>query len=321
MSTLKMILEQNVALVLLCMCTTCEGATSLQPLGGDVKAWIPHDSPDDISSFILTGTDVKSSPAGMAAPQSQSSTMTDDAPVESTEELAAWESAFAKGVMESKALVDGEDCKVGSWTVDSESGGSIPRRMLQAEELLQAGMEEAPADSWKAKAAEKALRIYYHAKWLAERNYARAAEHRYRAAAELARKCRRSVLASHSLARLGYFMVQWNRHDEAAEVLKESIDVNLKSNPLAPFLHGVLERKAAGGDVERLKAAEEYILNSDEQPSDELEFERQHLISQISYWRQAETSSKHCFASADSAYILICLCGHAVLSFRRFFGF
>lgn len=320
---MKMSFEQKIVAILSsCIWFTCEGTSFLHMGSGSINTCATHDLPDDVSSFMLTANDVKSSPAAIVSPigSSASSKVTDDPAFDSSTEHDAWEAAFAKGVLESKALVDGDDKHVGTWTTDVKSGGTAPLRMLQAEDALQVGLEEAPIDRWKEKAAEQALRIYYHAKWLAERNYVRAAEHRYRAAADLARECRRSVLASHSLARLGYFYVQWNRHDDAASVLKESIQVNLKSNPLAPFLHGVLERKAAGSDMDRLKSAEEYILNSEEQPSDELEIERQNLIGEISFWRQAETSSKHCFASADSAYMLICLCGHAVLSLKRFFA-
>lgn len=311
-----------VAVTISCLSIALDAAGSPEIVGHGLKAWVPHAPPSDVSSLVLTSSDVKSSPAIIAAQgSSDPMAMSDGSLVEpSITTPAGWETTFVQGIMESKPFVDGDD-KVGSWTSDAESGGTVPARMLKAEEFLRIGMEEAPADRWKEKAAENALRIYYHAKWLAERNYARAAEHRYRKAADLARKCRRSVLASHSLSRLGYFLVQWNRDDEAAEVLKESLNLNLKSNPVAPFLHGVLERKNAGSDVERLRAAEEYILQAPEQPSEELEFERQHLIDEISFWRQAETSSKHCFASADSAYMVICFLGHAVLSLRRFFGY
>jgi hypothetical protein len=227
-------------------------------------------------------------------------------------EQAAWEAKFSKGMLESKALVDAEAKGVGSWTTDvGKSGGTVPMKMLVAEDLLQAA-EEAPTAVWRQKAAERALQIYYHAKWLAEKNYACAAEYRYREAAALARKCRRSILASHSLARLGYYLVQWKRDEEAAVVLKESMGASLKSNALAPFLHGTLERKMAGGDIERLKLAEEHILNAEEQPSDELEYKRTHLISEIEFWREAESSYQNCFASADSAHVLICLLTHAM---------
>ena len=106
----------------------------------------------------------------------------------------------------------------------------------------------------------EALRLYYHAKWLAERNHATAAEWRYREASRLALQTRRKVLAAHALGRFGcadgigldgkilemetqrknggwnpsepctstpstsgwrYFLIHWNRRQEAKEVLRE----------------------------------------------------------------------------------------------------
>lgn len=226
-----------------------------------------------------------------------------------------WEAQFALGLHESKLMVAAEELSVGAWATDRNelgegSGAGVPAQMLKAEALMLAA-ETAPATSCKEKTAERALRLYYHARWLAERNYARAAEWRYAESARLARRSRRSVLASHSLARLGYFLMQWNRPEEAREVLAESMQLNIKSNPLAPYLYGVLERQAAGADIPRLLAAEEHIIQSGEQPSEDLELERNDLVAEINYWRDAELSSKHCLANSDVAHVLICLCGHA----------
>lgn len=228
---------------------------------------------------------------------------------------ASWEADFAAAVAESKKMIETEEWDVGSWAPGPGDSGVVPALMLHAETLLESS-EAAPANLWKEKTAERALRMYYHAKWLAEKNYVRAAEYRYREAARLARSCRRSVLASHALARLGYFLMHWKRSDEAAGVLQESIKLNAKTNPLALYLHGILERKAAG-NVGRLRDAEESILKAGEQPSEELELERSRLVHDISYWREAENSSRHCFASSDAAFVLICLCGHTVSFFQQ----
>ena len=77
------------------------------------------------------------------------------------------------------------------------------------------------------------------------------------------------MLAAHALGRFGYFLVHWNRRREAKEVLTESMRISSKSNPLAPYLLGVLERQDAGKDLERLEKAEEMILNGGEQPSED----------------------------------------------------
>lgn len=277
-------------------------------------------SPDEFSdeaSLIFTGTEVHRSASSRTGPPEETKEETrssvpevEEVPPQVTDE-SSWEHIFGAGVYESKKAVEVDNVDASSWVTDSSSASAVPARMLKAEVYLQAAEKSSP-EQWKAKTAERALRIYYHAKWLAERNYARAAEHRYREAAHLARTCRRSVLASHSLARLGYFLVQWKRQAEAVNVLEESMKLNKKSNPLAPYLHGVLERKVAGGDVDRLRGAEQLIIDAGEQPSEELEAERTRLMDEISYWREAEGSAKHCGATNDVAYVLICFFGHVV---------
>jgi hypothetical protein len=273
----------------------------------------------DVASFFFAAADLqKASSSGMPAGAQAGTTSPGElaaGPIEMSGQLtgteeSGWEASFTRGLHESKALVEAEDSDVGSWISDPESGGAaVPTRMVHAEALLKIA-EDAPSDRWKEKTAERALRVYYHAKWLAERNYANAAEHRYRESSRLARSCRRSVLASHSLARLGYFLIHWRREGEAAKVLQESMALNMKSNPLAPYLHGVLERKVVANDVDRLRLAEQAIINAGEQPSEELEVQRSRLIEEIGYWREAQGSSRHCLATSDVAYVLICYLGH-----------
>jgi len=313
---------------------SCEASSAIAAVAslGAFASWSAHEplrataswkpsqvlvkSPDDFSdeaSLIFTGTEVHRSASRGAVVEEETKTSVpevEEVPPQVTEE-SSWENIFGAGVYESKKAVEVDNVDASSWVTDSSSASAVPARMLKAEVYLQAA-EKASPEQWKAKTAERALRIYYHAKWLAERNYARAAEHRYREAAHLARTCRRSVLASHSLARLGYFLVQWKRQAEAVNVLEESMKLNKKSNPLAPYLHGVLERKVAGGDVDRLRGAEQLIIDAGEQPSEELEAERHRLMDEISYWREAEGDMKHCGASNDVAYVLICFFGHVV---------
>lgn len=222
---------------------------------------------------------------------------------------STWEVRFEWGMYWSN-LLEATDSSPGSWVLDSEgSGAGVPRQMLQAEDLLNAS-ESAPEAQRREKMATRALRIYHHAKWLAERNMARAAEWRYREAHRLARLSRRSVLAAHALSRLGYFLMHWRRHDEAREVLRESERLSKKSNPLAPYLLGILERQAAGADHARLLAAEERILTSTEQPAEELEAQREKLSQEINYWRVAELSPRHCLKTFDAAHVAICLSVH-----------
>lgn len=244
--------------------------------------------------------DSSPSPAPEVAPQEPEVPATD-----------GWEAQFAWGTYYSKVTCLASERSVGSWTSDAGgSGAGVPRQMLRAEELLAQATEAAPEDKQRAKLAERSLRLYYHAKWLAERNHATAAEFRYRQASQLARRSRRNVLAAHALGRLGYFLMHWHRNEEAHAVLLESRRISAKSNPLAPYLLGLLERQAAGSDVERLFAAEELIMTAGEQPSSELEVERKRLTENIQYWRQAESSVMNCFPTSDAAHMVICLLSH-----------
>lgn len=268
----------------------------------------------DMTSFVGTGIELHK-----AAPAMQRKEI--PSPDVLPEDSEDWEAQFSQGMQHSESILGCDEGSVGSWVADSDSSGSTaPRSMLLAEELLLAAVDGAPESKKKDKQAERALRIYYHAKWLAERGYAKAAEWRYHEAANIARQCRRSVMASHALSRLGYFLVQWRRFEEAHTVLKESMKLNTKKNPLGPYMFGVLERQIAGADVERLRAAEELILNSAEQPSHELEQERATLIADIHYWRKAELDPTHCFETSSVARVVICLAAHFGKSLQQAFA-
>merc|ERR1719359_2314585 len=93
-------------------------------------------------------------------------------------EEAGWEAQFAWGSYHSQEFLDSEEPGITGWVADEGSGAGVPYAMQRAESLLRAA-EEAPEEQAKAKIAEQALRLYYHARWLAERNHAMAAEFRY----------------------------------------------------------------------------------------------------------------------------------------------
>lgn len=196
---------------------------------------------------------------------------------------------------------------------DPLGSGAVPLEMAQAEELLNAA-EAAPEAIWKEKTAVRSLRMYHHARWLAERGHTASAEVRFREATSLAKRSRRSVLASHALGRLGYFLIQWCRHDEAKVVLAEAESLNTKSNPLAKYLHGVILRKEAvkknPSNTEALRLAEEKILTAQTQPSEELEAERALLVQDILFWRNAAEDPWQCVQARDVAHAVICVCGH-----------
>jgi len=262
-----------------------------------------EDEADDLMSFVGTGVELHK--AASISMTKQNLHSPDSVP---TEPDHIWESQFSQGVRESETMLASDETSIESWVRDAgRSASVVPQKMLLAEELFLEAFNTMPEVKRKEKQAEQALQIYNHAKWLAEHNYAKAAEWRYRESARIAKQCRRSTLASHALARLGYFLIQWCRYDEAHIVLQESMKLNTKKNPLGPYLFGVLDRQLAGSDVTRLQAAEELILNSAEQPSEDLEEQRQQHIADIRYWRNAEFEPTRCFETSSVTHLVICL--------------
>lgn len=234
-------------------------------------------------------------------------------PWQDREEQAACWARFAEGEAQSKVAVG---APVGSaplmvkWATDS-TGAGVPAKMLRAEELMQHALECAPGHG--AMGAARALRVFKHAKWLAERDHARAAEVRFREASRGAEEHRRSVLAQHALARLGYFLAQWGRPAEALGAFLEAQrfgDLDPERDPVAPFVLGVVGRLAAGADASMLRDAEERILSAGQQPTEELEIQRQKLQSEIRFWRAAELSPMRCLDAEEVVYAMICLGSH-----------
>jgi len=263
-----------------------------------------EDDDDDLTSFVGTGVELHKAAGISVAKQSVNSP---DLALGEPERDDDWEFRFSQGVRESETMLACDETSVGSWVRDvGRSASVVPQKMLLAEELFLEAFDTMPEGKRKEKQAEQALQIYNHAKWLAERNYATAAEWRYRESARIAKQCRRSTLASHALARLGYFFTQWRRYDEAHSVLEESMKLNTKKNPLGPYLFGVLDRQRAGSDVARLRAAEELIFNSAEQPSEDLENQRRQHIADIMYWRNAELDPARCFETSIMTHMVIC---------------
>jgi hypothetical protein len=187
-------------------------------------------------------------------------------------------------------------------------------------------MSESLASAPDGIATEQALifatRLYYHAKWLAERQHATVAEERYRRSKDLALQVNNADLAVHALSRLGYFLRIWGRPDEARQVLKEAVALESKPNNVASFLLGALERKEAtcSGDVASLLEADERILASQKVPSKELEDERLRLISEIRYWQDADASPMKCLESDNVVHSMICGAVHIAKLVEHFFA-
>lgn len=295
------------------------GSSGAAPLltSAPAPAAVPPERPSARSRAAAPAAVANTSPKAAISVAGDTSSVGEE--IDSPEALNSWENVFARGLRLSKQAVDASETEAGSWSFDREgSMAAVPRQMLQAEQLLRQGAAEAvPEKKRTEKRAEEALRLYNHGKWLAERNLAKAAEWRYREASRIAKEAKRSILAAHSLSRLGYFLMHWRRFDEAREVLLASEKLNTKANPLGPFLFGLLERQRAGADVQRLLAAEQRILQSKKQPSEELEVQRVALVSDINYWRSAEVSAWSCLDTGNAAHILICLCSHAAVALQQ----
>lgn len=181
-------------------------------------------------------------------------------------------SLFTEGEELSKLAVAAQGGEVGFWATGAEG---VPEQMLRAEELMGRAMHAARGVfRQETLGSSRAFRLFHHAKWLAERGHTKAAERRFREASHSAGVHRRSVLAQHSLARLGYYLTQWGRRDDALEALRDSrkfSHFDTERDPVAPFLFGALEREVVGDDIDKLREAEELILAATEQPTDELE--------------------------------------------------
>jgi len=292
------------AFVIIAQCVEASFRTTplrvVRDLNDDNLEDLHNEEADDLMSFVGTGIELhKAASISMTRQNLDSPDSVLDEP--------DWESQFSQGVQESETMLACDETSVGNWVRDvGRSASVVPEKMLLAEDCFLEAFNTMPESKRKEKQAEQALQIYNHAKWLAERNYAKAAEWRYRESARIAKLCRRGTLASHAFARLGYYLMQWCRNDEAHAVLQESIKLNTKKNPLGPYLFGVLDRQMAGSDVARLQAAEELILKSAEQPSEHLENQRQQHIADIRYWRNAELEPARCFETSSVTHVVIC---------------
>lgn len=271
------------------------------------------DEDGDVFSFFGVFTDLHRKAPAAGTPGALSTAPDDHLakvrPV-APESEAGWENRFQWGLYYSAEALEATDsCP---WTRDRHgSEGGVPAHMLRAEALLLAA-GEAPADRREEKTAQRALRVYYHAKWLAERNHAHAAVYRFKQAAWLAKDSRRRLLAAHTLSRLGYFLLHWNRRDDARQYLVQSVQLTTRSNPLAPFLLGLIDREVAGADVKKLLEAEARIVNAGEQPSEDLQLKHATTLQDIYFWRAAEESPVHCIQAPSVPHFLTCVLTHAV---------
>jgi hypothetical protein len=246
-----------------------------------------------------------------------------DMPAAVEDVAAGWEVHFKEGLSQSRAAATAEGASgLGRWVVERSQSGAVPADMLESERLMAESLARAPDSIAKDQMSVFATRLYYHAKWLAERQHAAVAEERYRRSKDLALQVSNEDLASHALSRLGYFLRIWGRPDEARQVLKEAVALQAKPNNVASFLLGALERKEAtcSGDAASLLEADERILASQKVPSKDLEDERLRLISEIRYWQDAESSPMKCLESDNMVHSMICGAVHIAKLVEHFFA-
>jgi len=249
-----------------------------------------------------------------------------DAAVPAMTMKASWKKSFEDGVRQSR-LASSKESAHGlghRWVTLAARAGAVPAEMLNAEQLMAESIAQAPEGSVREQQTLIfATRLYYHAKWLAERQQATAAEERYLRSKDLALELQNEDLAAHSLSRLGYFLTIWGRADEARKVLNEAVEVaQSKPNNVASYLLGKLERKVftSIGDVDRLFEADSRILSSQKVPSKDLEDERIQLITEIRYWQDAEVSLTKCFESDNLVHIMICGAAHVARAVHNAFA-
>jgi len=238
---------------------------------------------------------------------------------------APWELEFASGLRQSEQVCLSNEAESGRWTADDSTGAGVPWRMYVSEKSLRESIQSAPEGGDRVqKVVVHATRLYQHAKWLAERQHATAAEQRYHESKQAALSVGHTALAMHSLSRLGYFLKLWGRTAQAKEVLQEAMVIaanvpNSEASTVASYLLGSLERGDAisEGDVEALSKADARILATGSLPTKELNEERRRVVGDINFWTQAENSVGHCLDTDNVVNVVICLCVHLVRSAQQ----
>lgn len=200
-----------------------------------------------------------------------------------------------------------------SWALDAH-GIYVPKHIALAEELLLKGEQSSVGPSVHEMAAQRAMRLYQHARHLALHNHDAAAEWRYRASSEMLAARGRAQLASHSLARLSYFLMIRGRKAEALAEARASLVYAV--DPLAQFLEATLMRSMGllqtFDDVEA--AAAQLESTGGQLPIRLLEEQRAVALDDLRKWRDAsEGGFGSCFGLGDAAHIMLCLTCKAVI--------
>lgn len=194
-------------------------------------------------------------------------------------------------------------------------GFYVPKQIAAAEELMLKGESHRSGSSSQDKAAQRAVRLYQHARFLASHNYDAAAEWRYRATAEISAARQRPNLAAHSLGRLSNFLMQRGRQAEALEAATGSLQH--ADDPLARLLQASLRRSMGllltAEDVEAVAA--QLQTTSGVALSRSIEEQRVAVLADLADWRDAAKGGiGACFAFSDAARVMLCLTCKAIMN-------
>lgn len=199
----------------------------------------------------------------------------------------------------------------GSWGSDWSRdlrGYHAPADVVRAEEYLLQGLKASAEGDVAERGGAHALRLYQHAKLLALKHHDAAAEWRYRAAAQLASKYRRTKLAAHAMARLSYFLSLRGRLREALEASDDALSRG--ADPLAQYLQASLRCKLGELRTEKDVCAAEQQLGdvAGQLPSEALERQREAAHADLAWWRSVAAGGIHmCFNARDAAQLLVCI--------------
>mmetsp|Transcript_57455 Transcript_57455/g.100653 ORF Transcript_57455/g.100653 Transcript_57455/m.100653 type:complete len:652 (-) Transcript_57455:127-2082(-) len=193
------------------------------------------------------------------------------------------------------------------WSRDLR-GYHAPADVVRAEEYLLQGLKASGETDVAERGGAHALRLYQHAKLLALKHHDAAAEWRYRAAAQLASKYRRTKLAAHAMARLSYFLSLRGRLREALEASDDALSRGV--DPLAQYLQASLRCKLGELRTEKDVCAAEQQLGdvAGQLPSEALERQREAAHADLAWWRAVAAGGIHvCFNARDAAQLLVCI--------------
>jgi hypothetical protein len=213
----------------------------------------------------------------------------------------------------STAPTDAPFFRAGSeeWHQDKR-GISVPADMAKGEEMLMGGLEGSVHSEQAGRAKACTIQLAAHATHLAQLKLNAAAEWRYDASAEVAKKYGHNRMASSSLAQLSYFLgTLGGRHEQALAAANDAL--RLAEDPLASYMQASLrlELGELRSDAQLRQALQQLQAARGKLPSEQLEEQCAAAVVKLDWWRERSDSGSvtACFADPDVATTLICVLG------------